>query len=303
MQENTIYTEIKDPYGFIYITTNLIDGKRYLGQRSFTNGWKTYLGSGLAFSKAVKKYGKKNFHRDIILICDSESELNEAEYELSVFFDVVESDNWYNLVLGGGTSRGWNPREETRKKISDSAKERYSDQTNHPRYGKHGLAGEINPQFGVSPKERMDEETYKQWYEKHKPYWENSPSKGNHIWANKPNPNLGKKMSDEEKDKIRQARLNNHIGCKPIYSIELNRIFYGAREIYEEFGFKKPNICRCCNKNISFCGRHPITNEKMHWLYTEDALQQGYITPHQLDDYLNDLKMKGNDTNGIMEDK
>lgn len=29
---------IKEPYGFIYITVNMINGKRYIGQRKFSKG-------------------------------------------------------------------------------------------------------------------------------------------------------------------------------------------------------------------------------------------------------------------------
>ena len=28
--------EIVDPYGFIYVTTNMINGKKFIGQRKFT---------------------------------------------------------------------------------------------------------------------------------------------------------------------------------------------------------------------------------------------------------------------------
>lgn len=28
------YVEIREPYGFIYITTNIVNGKRYLGQKN-----------------------------------------------------------------------------------------------------------------------------------------------------------------------------------------------------------------------------------------------------------------------------
>lgn len=115
-------TEIIEPYGFIYITTNLINGKRYLGQKKFDKygDYKNYLGSGVAFEKAVKKYGRKNFKRDIITFCYSKEELNKAEYDLSVFLNVVESDDWYNLVLGGGATSGCHLTNETKEKISKS---------------------------------------------------------------------------------------------------------------------------------------------------------------------------------------
>ena len=45
----------------IYKTTNLINGKIYIGQ---SNGKaKYYLGSGINFKKALKKYGRKNFQK------------------------------------------------------------------------------------------------------------------------------------------------------------------------------------------------------------------------------------------------
>jgi group I intron endonuclease len=120
--ENVTYKEINNPYGFIYITTNLINGKRYLGQKKFYRNWKTYLGSGQAFKKAVKKYGEENFSKNIIYICYSADELDQIEYDLSVFFNVVESDDWYNLKYGGRTMHGYSPSLETRAKISKANK-------------------------------------------------------------------------------------------------------------------------------------------------------------------------------------
>lgn len=111
---------IKNPYGFIYITTNMVNGKRYLGQKRFVKNWQTYLGSGRAFQEALKKYGRESFSRNIVCFCNSAEELNNTEYELSVFLDVVNSEDWYNLVYGGGTMSGYVASEETRKKMSES---------------------------------------------------------------------------------------------------------------------------------------------------------------------------------------
>lgn len=326
-QQNTIsdviYREIKDPYGFIYITTNLINGMRYLGQRKFSDGWQNYLGSGNWFKKALEKYGRENFKKDIILICYSDEELNQAEYDLSILFDVVVSEDWYNLVLGGGTSRGWRPSEETKRKQSEKAKERFADPTNHPMYGKPGLSGERNSQFGISPKERMDEETYAQWYEKHKLYWDNPATKGKHIWADKQHPNLGKEMPEETRKKISKARLGKYAGenasfygrqhtdeskakmsevrnspdwwrCRRVYCIELSEIFWSAAAAFDKYKFDSSCIIACCKEKRKSCGKHPITGDKLHWLYAEDAIQQKYITQQDLDDYLNNLKQKGN---------
>lgn len=131
-------TIIDNPYGFIYITTNLINGKRYLGQKSFDHGgnWRTYLGSGRIFKDALAKYGEENFSRNIVCFCFSEEELNNTEYELSVFLNVVEDTNWYNLCYGGGAPRGFHVPEELRRKMSLDRKGTNVGADN-PYFGKH----------------------------------------------------------------------------------------------------------------------------------------------------------------------
>ena len=81
-------------YGFIYVTTCKVNGKKYLGQKKYVRGWKDYIGSGKAFRNAVEKYGKENFVREIICEAETAEELNELEYNFSVMFNVDESDEW-----------------------------------------------------------------------------------------------------------------------------------------------------------------------------------------------------------------
>lgn len=108
---------INEPYGFIYITTNMVNGKRYLGQKRFEYGtdWHSYLGSGQALRSAIDLYGKENFSRNIVCFCYSEDELNQAEYDLSIFLDVVKSLDWYNMILGGKGKSGYQMSEEQLK--------------------------------------------------------------------------------------------------------------------------------------------------------------------------------------------
>ena len=78
----------------IYKTTNLINGNYYIGQDSKNN--KQYLGSGKLLNKAIKKYGRDNFQKEILEYCNSKDELNERE-----IFWINKLHPIYNIARGG----------------------------------------------------------------------------------------------------------------------------------------------------------------------------------------------------------
>lgn len=84
---------------FIYKTTNLINRKYYIGK--YAGKRSTYLGSGVALKKAIAKYGRKNFKREIIEHCSSLHELSEREKFYIDLFDAVNDPRSYNLTEGG----------------------------------------------------------------------------------------------------------------------------------------------------------------------------------------------------------
>lgn len=94
---------IKGLYGFIYVTTNLVNGKMYVGQRKRTRNWRTYLGSGNALRLAIDKYGRENFTRNIIDIAFSKTELDRLELYYTKLFHAVNHRHWYNICEGGRT--------------------------------------------------------------------------------------------------------------------------------------------------------------------------------------------------------
>lgn len=50
---------------FVYLTTNMINGKMYVG-RSVRPITQTYLGSGVLLKQAIAKYGPESFRREIL---------------------------------------------------------------------------------------------------------------------------------------------------------------------------------------------------------------------------------------------
>ena len=58
---------------YIYLTINLINGKKYIGKH-YGELDDSYLGSGTILQKAINKYGKQNFKKEILYISKNEEE-------------------------------------------------------------------------------------------------------------------------------------------------------------------------------------------------------------------------------------
>lgn len=88
-------------YYFVYKTINLINNKIYIGCHSTENLNDGYLGSGKFLKRAVKKYGKENFKREILKFFDNEKDMYNYEREI-VNEDFIKAKTNYNSALGGG---------------------------------------------------------------------------------------------------------------------------------------------------------------------------------------------------------
>jgi hypothetical protein len=87
-------------FHFVYKTTNLVNGKEYIGKRSTNKLEDGYLGSGKLLKKAIKKYGRENFIREIISFHNSAEEALKAE-RLIVNEEYIKNKKTYNLIIGG----------------------------------------------------------------------------------------------------------------------------------------------------------------------------------------------------------
>jgi group I intron endonuclease len=92
----------------VYKTTNQINGKFYVGKDTKNNP--EYLGSGLILLKAIKKYGRYNFIKEILQVCETQEQLNAAEI---YWIEKLDATNLgYNIATGGKggktTENVWN---------------------------------------------------------------------------------------------------------------------------------------------------------------------------------------------------
>jgi hypothetical protein len=83
----------------IYKTTNLVNGKIYIGKDKLNNP--DYFGSGTKIKLALEKYGKDNFKKEIIDTADTIDELDEKEKYWIKELNSQDRSIGYNIRSGG----------------------------------------------------------------------------------------------------------------------------------------------------------------------------------------------------------
>jgi len=89
----------------VYQTTCLANGKIYIGVHKTRDPDDRYLGSGNLISRAVKKYGRDQFQKEVLFIFESRAEAYAKEKELVTAAFAKRADT-YNLREGGAIG-GW----------------------------------------------------------------------------------------------------------------------------------------------------------------------------------------------------
>ena len=87
-------------YYFFYKTTNILNNKVYYGVHSTSTVEDGYLGSGVVIHRAIKKYGKSNFNREILKFFDCRKDMYSYE-KVFITEEIVLDKNTYNQKLGG----------------------------------------------------------------------------------------------------------------------------------------------------------------------------------------------------------
>ena len=103
--------------GIIYKTTNLINGKIYIGQTIRSN-YSNYYGSGKLVNYAIDKYGLSAFEKEILCECFNRKELNEKEIYWIANLSACNLNIGYNIADGGKGGFTTSHTKKTRKIIS-----------------------------------------------------------------------------------------------------------------------------------------------------------------------------------------
>jgi hypothetical protein len=121
--ENTLVDSLpEDCVGFVYLITNKLTGRKYIGKKlakfsrttyrviKLKNGkkkrkkirgkiesdWQTYYGSSPELTADVTTLGVDNFTREILYYCKSKSECSYIEAREQFARRVLETDDYYN---------------------------------------------------------------------------------------------------------------------------------------------------------------------------------------------------------------
>lgn len=207
-------------YGYIYLTENLINHKKYIGKKSSKKFLGTkYLGSGKILTQAVNKYGKENFTVTMLDTAENLEELNQKEIYYISKYNAQENTNFYNIskggLDGGPLFKGHKHTDETKQKISNKVKG-----TKNGFYGKHH-SEECKKIMSEKRKQRItSDETRLKMSEARKgiKFTEDHKRKISEAQRGEKSNNWGKTLSSEVKQKIsntvhNQIWLNNGIHC------------------------------------------------------------------------------------------
>lgn len=290
----------------VYIHTNKINGKVYVGQTVYGNNpnkrWLNGCGYKpcTLFWRAIEKYGWHNFEHEVIASKLTLEESNHFEELLIAKLNATNPKYGYNLKSGGESNF---LSEETKKKIGEANRGRIMTEEQRQKLiemhkGKHlsdehkkkiseSLKGEKSVNYG----KQMSDEQKKKLSEAHKGklVGKDNPFYGKHHTEETKEKlrkaNIGKKLSDEHKKKISEANKNPSDEIRKRKSeVQMGEKNFKARKIVQldkDGNFIREWNCMAtaaneCNINkVVMCNcckhkPHCKTAGGFRWMYAEE---------------------------------
>lgn len=111
---------IGDYVGFVYLITDLSNGKKYVGKKTLMSkrklpplkgktrrrtkivetDWQNYYGSSEEVKALVEDRGRDQFKREILHLCKGKGEMSYLELKEQVDREVLFKDEYYNQFIG-----------------------------------------------------------------------------------------------------------------------------------------------------------------------------------------------------------
>jgi hypothetical protein len=106
----------KSMEGFVYLITNLVNHKKYIGKKHFwtrqknkktgrrkteESDWRNYFGSCDELNEDVKILGQDKFLREILYLCPHKKSMSYYETYEQFNRNVLMNEEYYNTNIGG----------------------------------------------------------------------------------------------------------------------------------------------------------------------------------------------------------
>ena len=189
-------------FNYVYVVTNLVNGKQYIGDHCTNKLDDNYLGSGRLLNKKINEYGKENFEKEILEFFNTKEESFDAQEKYIQEYNTLVP-NGYNISPKGGYGvPGSFLNESTRKKLSDALKGRKQTQEL------------INKRAAARKGKKFSEESIKKLKESHKgqipwnkgiKHTEETKQKIKLSLSKEKHPNWGKELKPETRKKISES--------------------------------------------------------------------------------------------------
>ena len=147
----------------IYITTNNVNGKQYIGKHSTPDPYDDYIGSGKILKNAIRYHGREQFTKQVLHIFDNIDDMNKKEKEL-ITEEIINNSSYYNVAPGGegGDVLAYaDAQKQKNKSLAISARlkgKKLSDWHRQRIRETHAdISGEKNPMFGKTQSESTRE--------------------------------------------------------------------------------------------------------------------------------------------------
>ena len=103
-------------FGIVYLITNLLDDKQYVGQttRTLEERFSEHAEAESLLGNAIRKYGEENFSHEVLAECETPDELDTQERFYIKKLD-CKHPKGYNLTDGGRCSRS--PKTKVEKQL------------------------------------------------------------------------------------------------------------------------------------------------------------------------------------------
>lgn len=272
----------KQKFGFscIYLLTNLVNQKNYVGQaQNCYMRMRQYLRGNdnqRVIGKALAKYGIDNFELTLLETYLPLEDLDGMEQYWMDYYQSYDLSIGYNVCKEAGTTRGYHHTEADKAKMSEIARKRFAE---HPEYCK---CGEDNPMYGRHPSEetraKMSASRMGNQNAKGSTWRMSDEARAKISRAMKGKQNcLGRKLSKETRDKIAEGNRNrvisedtrkkmseSHKGktTKKVMCIETGDIFNSVTEASVFVNKDGSAISACCRGKQKTCGGY-------HWRYVD----------------------------------